>query len=101
MLRGHQGVLFTLVAVSRGSTVSRIARIAGIGLTCTRIDSAAGLLKADREVKSTHQQVVAFSQVERGHVVRMIVADFGTDHEQIVELMADPDRMAGVIGREA
>ena len=55
----------------------------------------------DRQVKSIHQQVVVLPEIECRHVVGVIETDLGTDHDQVVELMADPDGVAGVVGREA
>ena len=59
------------------------------------------ILESDRQVESTHEQIIVFTQVKRRDIIRMVVTDFGTNHHVIVELMADPDRVARIIGRKA
>src|SRR5215813_15232239 len=52
-------------------------------------------------IQPTQVQVLPCAEVKRRRIVRVIVAKFGTDHQHIVKLMAQPDGVARVGGRKA
>src|SRR5262245_33396798 len=52
-------------------------------------------------IQPTQEQVLPFAEVKRRHIVGVIVAKFGTDHEHIVKLMAQPDGVTRVVRRKA
>src|SRR5208337_1832091 len=60
-----------------------------------------GISEPEREIKSIKQHAVPPAQVECRMIVRVIEADLGTDHEHVIELVAQGDHVARVVGREA
>src|SRR5271166_7088171 len=60
-----------------------------------------GISEPERDIKSIKQHAVPPAQVECRMIVRVIEADLGTDHEHVIELVAQGDRVARVVGREA
>src|SRR5262245_30513603 len=57
--------------------------------------------EADREVEAVQQQILTLPEIERRDIVGVIETDLGTDHHEIVELMAQADGVARIVRREA
>src|SRR5271157_1412693 len=60
-----------------------------------------GISEPEREIEAIKQHAVLPAEVESRNIVRVIPADLGTDHEHVIELVAQSHGVARVVGREA
>src|SRR5208283_2617786 len=60
-----------------------------------------GISEPEREIKAIDYDAVLLAEIKGRNIVRVIPADLGTDHEHVTELVAQGDRVARVVGREA
>ena len=53
-----------------------------------------GISEPKRQIKAIDQDAVLLAKVECRNIVGVIEADFGTDHEHVIELVAQGNRVA-------